>query len=304
MKKFPVLPAFALLTLSGCFTGVESTPKITDSEVKKERVVTTQEDIYLRNVTDAPISEWEYGKKFIVTDDKIKLIFGATAPASSLAGKIITFSNATETTSITGGKVTDLSFTSPDGHTLIYRVNQPLKTLATKASFSIPFAIQESMVDHARKLLKGKTLFILTRSWRDDDDNSITGRQFVPVTITDVSAGNTVYPLKISFNDANGVSAKVFIIPGVVKGTPRTFPTLFSFNDPYKKYSHISPETWERIIKGQVALGMTREECRLSLGSPKEIDRAANNSYLREVWLYENGIYLVFEDGILKFYRH
>lgn len=301
--KSPLLPTLLLLTLTGCFTGVESTPKITGSEVRKERVVATPEDTYLSEVADAPLSAWESGKRFIVTDDKIKLLFGSTAPVSTLAGKVITYAGASEAVSITGGKVTDLSFRTPDGATLVYRVNQPLGEISEKKSFSVPFTIQESMVEQARVLLKGKTLYILTRSWRDDDDNSVTGRQFVPVTITDVSAGNTVYPLKLSFTDANGHSARVFMIPGVVKGTPRTFPTLFSFTDPYKKYSHISPENWERIIKGQVALGMTREECRLALGSPKEIDRSANNSFLREVWLYENGIYLVFEDGMLKFYR-
>ncbi|MDE6860252.1 MAG: hypothetical protein K2J65_07565 [Duncaniella sp.] len=303
MKNFPALPALLTLMLTGCFTGVESTPKITGSDVKKERVVTTPEDTYLRDVTDAPIPAWESGKRFIVTDDKIKLIFGSTAPATTLAGKTITYAGASEAVSITGGNVTDLTFRSPEGATLVYRVNQPLKEISGKSAFSVPFTIQESMVNDASTLLKGKKLYILTRSWRDDDDNSVTGRQFVPVTITDVSAGNSIYPLKLSFTDNNGVSARVFMIPGVVKGTPRTFPTLFSFTDPYKKYSHISPENWERITKGQVVLGMTREECRLALGAPKEIDRAANNSYLREVWLYETGIYLVFEDGILKLYR-
>ena len=95
----------------------------------------------------------------------------------------------------------------------------------------------------------------------------------------------------------------MFLLPGILKGSPRTFPTLFSFDDPRKKYPDISPENWERIINGRVEAGMTREECRLALGSPKEVDRAANNSYLREIWLYENGIYLVFEDGLLKIYR-
>ncbi|QCD41540.1 hypothetical protein E7747_04035 [Duncaniella dubosii] len=61
---------------------------------------------------------------------------------------------------------------------------------------------------------------------------------------------------------------------------------------------------WDKIINGRVALDMTREECRLALGAPREVDRGADNSYIREVWLYENGIYLVFEDGILKLYRH
>lgn len=303
MRYFPALSLVALLALTGCFTGVESTPKITGSDVKKEHVVTTQEDLYLKDVSDEPLSAWGSGKKFIVTDDKISLIFGATASSQALAGKHITYSGASETTGITGEKVTDLSFIAPDGATMVYRINQPMDEIMEKSSLSIPFTIQESVVNKADSLLRGKKFYILTRSWRDDDDNSMSGRQFVPVTITDVSAGNAVYPLKVSFTDDKGVSARVFMMPGATKGTPRTFPTLFSFTDPYKKYSHIAPDIWDHIIKGQVTIGMTREECRLSIGAPKEIDRAANNSYLREVWLYENGIYLVYEDGILKFFR-
>lgn len=304
MRLFPVITTAVLSTLlSGCFTGVESTPKITGAEVKKERVTISPEDNYLTGVSDSPLSEWERGKRFVVTDDKIKLIFGATAPAESLTGKEITFTDATESTGITGGNVTDLSFTTPTGAVVEYRINQPLKELSDKPSLSVPFTIQQSMVEQARELLNGKRLYILTRSWRDDNDNSVGGRQFVPVTIDSVSPGNSIYPIKVSFTDEHRMQGRMFITPGDKKSSPRTFSTVFSFDDPRKKYPDISPENWDLIIRGRVGVGMTREECRLALGSPKEIDRAANNSYLREVWLYENGIYLVFEDGLLKFYR-
>ncbi|MCM1255324.1 MAG: hypothetical protein NC221_04320 [Duncaniella sp.] len=304
MRLFPVITTAVLSTLlSGCFTGVESTPKITGAEVKKECVTISPEDNYLTGVTDSPLSEWERGKRFVVTDDKIKLIFGATAPAESLTGKEITFTVATESTGITGGNVTDLSFTTPTGAVVEYRINQPLKELSNKPSLSVPFTIQQSMVEQARELLNGKRLYILTRSWRDDNDNSVGGRQFVPVTIDSVSPGNSIYPIKVSFTDEHRMQGRMFITPGDKKSSPRTFSTVFSFDNPRKKYPDISPENWDLIIRGRVGIGMTREECRLALGSPKEIDRAANNSYLREVWLYENGIYLVFEDGLLKFYR-
>lgn len=303
MKLFPVITTLFLLPLSSCFTGVESTPKITGAEVKKERVSVSAEDTFLSGVTDSPLPDWERGKRFVVTDDKIKLIFGSTAPAGQLAGSEITYSGASESTGITGENVTDLAFVTPQGATVLYRINQPLKELEKKSSLSVPFTIQQSMVEQARSLLVGKRLYILTRSWRDDNDNSVGGRQFVPVSIDSVSAGNSVYPLKVSFTDDNKVSARAFLIPGILKGSPRTFSTLFSFSDPRKKYPDISPENWDLIIRGRVGTGMTRDECRLALGAPKEIDRSANNSYLREIWLYENGIYLVFEDGLLKIYR-
>lgn len=299
------LPLLSLLTLlSSCFTGVESTPKITSGDVRKENIVVTPEDTFLISVADAPLPCWEEGKRFVVTDDKIKLLFGHTAPASeTLAGKIITYDGAAEATSITGGKVTDLIFHSPAGMRMAYRVNQPLSELAQKSSLSVPFTVQESMVEEARHLLEGKNLYILTRSWRNDEDNSVHGRQFVPVTIDSVTPGNTVYPIKIAFTDSQGTSARIFLYPGAKGSTPRTFSSLFSFSDPRKKYPGITDENWQHIIDGHVALDMTRDECRLSLGAPKDVDRAAGPSYLREVWLYENGIYLVFEDGLLRHFR-
>ncbi len=62
-----------MLSMSGCFTGIESTPKITASDVKREKVAVTEEDRYLDNVRHAPLDKWHEGKLFYVTDDKINL---------------------------------------------------------------------------------------------------------------------------------------------------------------------------------------------------------------------------------------
>ena len=48
---------------------------------------------------------------------------------------------------------------------------------------------------------------------------------------------------------------------------------------------------------------MTMEECRLALGSPREVERDATYGALIERWIYENGIYLLFSDGILTRFR-
>jgi hypothetical protein len=61
---------------------------------------------------------------------------------------------------------------------------------------------------------------------------------------------------------------------------------------------------WDNIIHGRVALDMTRSECRLSLGAPKTVDTRPGYSGVRELWVYENGAYLVFEDGLLRDYRN
>lgn len=306
LKLLPLI-ALAAAATSGCFTGVEYTPRVSDRDVKRENIITTPEDTFLANVADEGLGEWKPGKRFRVTNDKIRLIFGATAsPYDSLGGKTLVFTGAKEAPSITGTSVTDISFvTDPDiGRTFVYRINRPLAKVKEQESLSIPFTIQESLVDEARKLMDRKRYYVLTRTWRDDTDNSVNGRQFVAVNIDSVTPGNDIYPIKVSFTDDNGTSARLFIHPGPRGYTPRSFPAMFSFTDPRIKYPSITDAMWEKIINGKVATDMTREECRLALGSPREVDRGATNSYLREIWLYENGIYLVFEDGLLKVYRH
>lgn len=302
-----ILLTASLLPLQGCFfTGVESTPRITGKDVKREVPPPTVEDSYLASVGDAPFSSWEPGKTFIVTDDRIGRIFGASATsAGSLKGSVIRYSGTREAVAVTGGTVSDIIFTSPTGLPLTYRINKSQSRLMADSVIEIPFTIQMSVIEDARRLLQGKEFYILTSLWRNDDDEPIwKGRKFIPVRIDSVSPGNALFPIKIAFTDPDGNSGRVFIHPGAKGDAPRTFSRVFSFTDPRLRYPHITPEHWQMIIDGRVTEGMTLEECRLSLGAPKEIDRGATNSYIREAWLYENGVYLLFEDGLLKRYRH
>ncbi len=300
-----IIPLLLSLTLQGCFfTGVESTPRITGRDVRREVTAPTAEDLYLAPVKDAPLSAWERGKEFVVTDDRIARIFGATAPASPLKGKVLRFDSASESAGVTGGTVTDISFVTPEGERVSYRLNKPLERLLTDSVTEIPFTIQLSVISEADRMMRGKEYYILTSSWRDDADTPVDGRKFIPVTIDSVAPGNAIFPIKVAFTDRDGRSARVFIHPGAKGSAPRTFSRVFSFTDPRLRYPHISPEHWQLIISGRITEGMTLEECRLSLGSPKEIERGATNSYIREAWLYENGVYLLFEDGLLIRYRH
>lgn len=300
------LPAvFVTMLLSGCFTGVEYTPKVTDHDVRRVSLATMAEDTFLAHIVDEPLGDWKPGKRFYVTDDKIRLIFGASASVrDSLGGSVLRFKEVREAPSITGTSVTDLVFSSPEGRDFVYRISRPLKSVKEQKSLSIPFTIQESLVDSVRTRMQGCRLYVLTRTWRDDNDNSVGGRQFVAVSVDSVTPGNDIYPVKVSFTDDEGKSARIFLHPGPRGHTPRSFPALFSFSDPRLRYPSVSDETWQRIINGEVAPEMTREECRLAIGAPKEIDRGTSNSYLREIWLYDNGIYLVFMDGLLKTFRY
>ena len=83
----------------------------------------------------------------------------------------------------------------------------------------------------------------------------------------------------------------------------RNFSMLFSLSDPRLRYPEITDEVWANIQNGRVAKFMTRDECRIALGSPKSIQRRNIITVLQEMWTYENGVYLLFDDGILQSYR-
>ena len=304
LTRLASVAAVSLNLLTGCFfTGVESIPRITTREVRREAALPTAEDTFLSAVTDQPLSAWRPGKEFMVTDPRVERIFGASASAirtTDPTGTIITWSGAEETPSLTGSTVTDLNFLSPSGERLTYRVNRPLSRLLSDSITQIPFTIQLSTVDQAARMMTGHDYWVITSLWRDDSDTPVRGRKFVKVHIDSVTPGNNLFPLKVAFTDSSGQSARLFIHPGAKGTAARTFSHVFSFTDPRLRYPDITPEVWQMIIDGRVAEGMTTEECRLALGSPKEVERGATNSFLREAWLYDNGHWLLFEDGRLK----
>lgn len=172
-SRLLLLLPLTLLVQSCFFTGVESTPRITGKDVRREVAPVTPEDTYLADVTDSPLSAWERGKEFMVTDPRISRIFGATAPSQPLTGKIIRYDSASETTGITGSPVTDITFISPGDDRLVYRINRPLQRLMSETSTEIPFTIQMSVIAGAADRLIGKKFYILTSSWRDDTDNPV-----------------------------------------------------------------------------------------------------------------------------------
>ena len=74
-------------------------------------------------------------------------------------------------------------------------------------------------------------------------------------------------------------------------------------NDPHLLYPTITDKNWELITLSRVVEGMTKEECRLALGSPKRINQNPDQSGMREYWYYDGGSYLYFVDGLLSQFR-
>ncbi|WP_283600519.1 hypothetical protein [Muribaculum intestinale] len=301
-----IVAAVIAAVATSCFTGIESTPRITDKEVSRRTVVVTEEDRWLADVTPQPLAQWQPGKQFYVTDSKISLALepGNDAPAQ---GSVLRYLSSRPVTSLTGGDDTELVFASSSGGEAVYRINADKSELDTRRSISVPFTIEMSMVDSVRSRLVGRDLYVRTSLWYDSVGNAMAGLKYIPVKVIAVEPGNLVYPVKVTFCTSAGKecpdTASVFMSVGAESHSARNFAALFNFSNPRDRYPMITDANWERIIHGRVAVDMTRDECRLALGSPSHIDRYQGTSAYGERWTYENGVYLIFFDGILSSFR-
>ncbi len=301
---FHILFVALFVPLAGCFTGVENTGHVTERDVKRaiaeasKRESTTTLAVYRDSVP-----AWKQGKQFFVCDDQVRLLF-AYSPTYDidsihLAGKVLLY-DGYETGSLLDNRSTvNLRFT--DGaHSFLYRTEKTIDEFSS--TFSIPMLIDMDEVRHAASQLVGKEFYVKTPIWYSPLSNQMSnGRQFVKVRIDSVTPGNKVFPLKVLFTalDRNE-RAYLWVSTGRNAIQGRDFDALFTQRDVRQKYSNVSDENWQRIINGRVAVGMTKEECRLAKGAPKSISEIPDQRGMREYWLYDGGSYLFFVDGLLS----
>ena len=295
--KINIFPAAAVailsfLTLPGCFTGIESTAKIKDKTSGKNKIELSPEELLLQSARPLTPQQWHEGKQFIVSQGRIELAFTPTSIAATLQpGDTLYFKGIAPAIRLSGDSVTDVNFDTNSGQKLTYRIDiSPYKVLKSDR-LDIPFTIDADVVTSTRQLLVGRNLWPL----RPGSD----GKRYNKVTVNDVIPGNSEYPLSIILSSGDTIK---MLIEGQ-NPTSRIFSNLFSLSDPRKLYPQISDANWEMICQGRVLSGMTREECKLSLGAPASVERITAYNGLVEHWSYENGVYLNFLDGILTSFR-
>ena len=83
----------------------------------------------------------------------------------------------------------------------------------------------------------------------------------------------------------------------------RDFGSLFTTENLRERHKDITDANWARITNCQVVEGMTKEECKLSLGTPKQVKQRPTYDGLNEIWYYDGGSFLLFADGLLKDFR-
>lgn len=295
------------LLLQSCFTGVESTPKITYREVKENKAdATSPEAAFAAGFSPQKFADWQEGKPFYVTSDRIGLVLTPDNPEDRdrepKEGEIIFYKGWRTVTDLTGNEIAELLFSAPEGSggLFAYRTGNSTGELAERSTVEIPFTIDLDYVREWDSALAGKEYFIKTPLWLDGNGNQLKGKKFVKVKIRGVKAANEVYPFMVLFDDENGDGRGVFMAAtDDARWAPRAFPSVFSFTDPHEQYPKITASMWNNIQNNRVTEGMTKTEASLALGTPANIDRGHDHSSAYERWRYSDGIYLIFEDGLL-----
>ncbi len=297
--------ALACGSCGSFFADIDSTPRITRGDVKRSGVRVTDEQLFASAIMPESPRSWAPGKQWQVADNKIALIFGPLAP-DSLAGATLTLQSMQTVPTVSGTDVVELAFASSDGSPLAYRTDLPQSEWTSRASLSIPFAVEMAPVLKADSLMRGNTYYVRTSLWYDARGKAIEGRRHIAVTVDSVTPGTEHLPLKVSFTpkDPSVAPAAVYMTYGEHTMATRNFDKLFSFADPRLSYPNITDANWQLITRSQIAEGMTRDEARLALGIPAQVERGATRGGLQlENWSYGNGVYLLFEDGVLTRYR-
>lgn len=310
MKYFSwsLLSVIWLLAIA-CSTGIEGTKTIKMSRAERRETQPTPEELFATQIVSVPVSEWTPGKRFLIVDEKARLIFdmSAIAPSDSVKGHVLKFEDI-ELRPEPGGKDVIVLRFSDNGKPVRFRTSRIVGSRQLDMTgLDIPMTVDLDLVDLADSLLTGRSFWTRNRLWYDSDMAPYYGRKFVPVTVSGVRPGSQHFPLTVDFIDESGEKASFLMNVKAESGLgaeSRTFPTLFSMTDPKTYYPSIQPEIWDNIRNGKVALGMTKEECKLALGNPTDVDTGHTWGNLVEVWSYKDGKFLYFEDGRLTNFRN
>lgn len=304
------------MMLTSCFTGIEGTKTITLSKEERQLAERTPEEKLLDNVRGDSLKNWSLGKPFIVADKRASVLLVPSAGSASVAdivGDTIYYAGSYYDTGLSGEDELNLVFTSHNGgDRYTYNVRQAMGQsrrdgLCSVVSDRIPMLIDVGTVEKVSRVICEKKVYLLSADWIGEGGDRFKGQKFVEARISRVSAGNMVFPMVVAFEciPSSGVSSDVPLEGSYMmnysdeNGGSRSFASLFSLTDPRRRYPHIADNMWTAICDSRVVSGMTKEECRLALGAPSDVNVGRDYSHTLDIWQYADGSVLFFEDGLL-----
>ncbi len=296
-----------MLFCGGCSTGIEGTKTITYSKSERKEISTSAEEKFASEIKPSLLKDWEEEKKFMISDKRAALVFESSsltlADSTDIKGREIRFSSISERPTPGGGSQAVIIFTDGNRNYRYPTGKERNDALENISSLDIPMLIDLDIVEQYRKRLEGMEVWTRSQLWYDMNGEKLTGRKFIPVKILKVEPGDMLFQMHLLITDENGKESMLYMNPAHRGLESRTFSNLFSLTDPKLKYPSIEPEVWDYICRGLVKTGMTKEECKLSLGNPDDVSTGHDWNQTIDIWNYKNGVFLQFQDGLLTRFR-
>ncbi|MDE7096016.1 MAG: hypothetical protein K2O47_00810, partial [Muribaculaceae bacterium] len=167
----------------------------------------------------------------------------------------------------------------------------------------LPLLADLELIEKWKEKINGKTLWTKSNLWYDRHGERCPGQKFAKVKVTDVLPTTGDFPMKVRICRRQGEEAYLQMNYTSDMFDSRNFASVFFLTDPKNNYPQISEENWDLIKDGKVGSGMTKDECKLALGNPDEVNSGHNHSQTMDIWQYANGTYLIFTDGLLTRFR-
>lgn len=168
-------------------------------------------------------------------------------------------------------------------------------------------------LDQARDLWNGKTVWVKwdyfhhPKLWTYNADSGEIGELPIErcskLMVTDVVAGWYEHePVRLVLTTADGKTGFVDVqlsgtnVPKLLRNDESSFDRMFFVQDPHEIYSW-PDAVWEAIATGQVFIGMSAEQARLSWGRPKGVHTTMVEGQKSEQWVYHSGRYVYVTGG-------
>lgn len=295
-----------MASVLSCSTGIESTKKIRISKEDMKLLTKTDEENLASSISGSPLSQWQLGKPFMATSDRTLYVFepsGTNSGQESLKGNALYY-EGTDIIQTPDLKEECVILFSDGNSTYRYLTGKTkAEAFSDIDSSKIPLMSDINLIEKWHNKLIGMTLWTKSNLWYDKEGDRITGLKFEEITVEGIIATTGDFPMMVKIRDKNGKVAYLSMNYTSDLADSRNFSAVFFLSDPKNKYPQISQENWNLIKQSKIGLGMTKEECRLSLGNPDEIESGHNTSHTLDVWQYTNGTYLIFSDGVLTRFR-
>lgn len=307
--------------LGGCFTGVDSTPRIGDSEVRRRHVPdSTDEQRFIPASAIPAPHNWVPGQTLFRLDAAApyeRVFTPVGDPVAMRGGEDYAFVGTEVVPGLTGDSLVALVLADRRGHRFRYVTSIATAAWDTLGRLDIPYMTNLATSRTADRLMRGQKYFIRTPYWQNAALQPVRGLRHVEVHIDSVAPGTSHYPALVYFTIADTALARsagapeqtlavqynVPMTAGTTIADTRNFDRLFRFQNPRKLFADIKPEIWNLIVASRLRAGMSRDECRLALGIPDEIRQIPSAGGMREVWNYHDGTFLVFDEGFLSNFR-